>query len=623
MFLKKNLSKLIIFTPIILIVLVTTLVTFSQIQHLEKRFSNDRERLKKKLIDEKRDNLSKQIDVISNYIECQKSTNIKNLEEQIKKRVEITYRYISSNYNKSAGIIDHEKIQEEVINRLNKVKYDNGHFFLKEIHKDKKLGFINDYSEKIDTLNNLQKISYIKKFKHFNWILGYERYFIDTDRVIKQNIIEKLNSINFKNQDSIYIIDFNKNIIQGKEDKNFLYKELYSFIDKSIEKNKFNKIHFYWPRNYEKLFVYKIIPDFNWVIIANLDLKNLEDMILSILGTKQQEEDKFIRNSIQIALVVIIFGSLLTLIITKKIKLIFKNYKNSIEMQKSALKNINATLAIQVKDKTKELEELNNKLKDKIKEEVNKNREKDKILYQQSKMAAMGEMIENIAHQWRQPLSTISTAASGISLKIDFKIYDEEEIKKDLKSIVDTTLYLSQTIEDFRNFFIDNKNKEKFNLVTFIKKDINIINSQLKSNSIELITSLEDITIFGIKNELTQAIINILTNAKDVLVEKINCSEKRRIIKIETKAKDKFAYIYIQDNAEGIKKEIIDKVFEAYFTTKHKSQGTGIGLYMTREIIVKHMKGQISVKNRSFEHENITYFGACFEIKLPVNNKVV
>ncbi len=663
MFLEKNLSKLIIFTPIILIILVTTLVTFSQIRHLEKRFSNDREKLKQKLIEEEKNKLSQKLNAVSDYINYKKSINQKILQDRIKKRVEIAYNIVSNKYNKDTGVMTQEKIKEELIHILKEVKYDNnGYFFLKEIKedkiiakiypsyvlyenkdisniqdnehkdflnrckellKDKKSTFITYSLKKINTLNSFEKTSYIQKFEPFNWIIGYGEYLYDIDNLTKQDVLDRLKSINFEDNNLIYTINFKKEFIHGIEDKNFSYKGLYSYIDKSIENKEFDKTSFYWTKDYERLFAYKFIKEWDWIIVTSINLKSLEDIILDILGSKQQEEDKFIHDSIKIAFIVIIFGSLLTFIILKKIETIFKTYKNSIESQKNALKNINATLEFKVKEKTKELEEFNNKLKDKIKDEVSKNREKDQILYNQSKMAAMGEMIGNIAHQWRQPLSTISTAASGISLKIDFQMYCEEEIKKDLKSIVGTTQYLSQTIEDFRNFFIENKYKESFNLVNSIKKDINIINSSFKNNHIELITSFEEITMFGIQNELTQAILNILTNAKDVLIEKVNHFEERRIIKIQIKAINNFAYIYIQDNGKGIKKQIIDKIFEPYFTTKHKSQGTGIGLYMTREIIVKHMKGEIKVENKSFEHEGIRYLGACFEIKLPVNSEAV
>ncbi|MFV0563019.1 cache domain-containing protein [Malaciobacter mytili] len=663
MFLEKNFAKLIIFTPIILIILVTTLVTFSQIHHLEKKFLSDREKLKEKLIEEEKYKLFQQLNSISNFIDYKNNLNKQKLKDKIKRRSIFIYNIIFNTYNKEIGVVNKEKIKEDLIHLLKDLKFDKkGYLFLKEEEKDnfiakiypafpsyknkdisnikdenhieylsnfkknfkdKNEGYIVYNLKKNNDNKTLKKIAYIKKFEPLNWYIGYTEHFIYTENETKQDIIDRLNFINKKESKLIYTIDFNKNIIQGIEDKKNSYTNLSSYISSSIENKEFDSIKYYKIENNTRLVAFKIIKDWNWVIITSINLKNLEKSILDILGTNKKNEDKFIQDSILIVSILIFFGVLLSIIISKKIENIFKSYKNSIENQKNALKHINATLEYRVKEKTKELKEFNKKLKDKIKDEVNKNREKDQILFNQSKMVAMGEMIENIAHQWRQPLSIISTIASGISLNIDFKMYNEKETKNDLKSIVDTTKYLSQTIDDFRNFFIENKHKESFNLVDLIKKDINIINSSFKNNHIELITSLEDITMFGIQNELTQAILNILTNAKDVLIEKINHLEERRIVKIQTKAINDFVYIYIQDNGKGIKKEIIDKIFEPYFTTKHKSQGTGIGLYMTNEIIIKHMKGEIKVENRSFEYEGIKYLGACFEIKLPVNIEAV
>jgi signal transduction histidine kinase len=278
---------------------------------------------------------------------------------------------------------------------------------------------------------------------------------------------------------------------------------------------------------------------------------------------------------------------------------------------------MNATLESKVDEKTEELEKLNMKLKDKVDEEVLKNRKKDQMLFNQSKMASMGEMIGNIAHQWRQPLSTISTAASGMSIKIDYDLASKEELKKDLELIVDTTQYLSHTIEDFRSFFKATKDKEKFCLTKLIKKDINIMNSAFKNNFIEVVYEFEDVELNTIQNELTQSILNILTNAKDALSQN---SSKNRLIIIKTFIKDRFVFITIQDNGGGIDEKIMDKIFEPYFTTKHQSQGTGIGLYMTREIVVKHLNGTIKVKNKNFKHKEKEYLGACFEIKLPLDS---
>jgi signal transduction histidine kinase len=243
-------------------------------------------------------------------------------------------------------------------------------------------------------------------------------------------------------------------------------------------------------------------------------------------------------------------------------------------------------------------------------------KEKEQILFQQSKMAAMGEMLENIAHQWRQPLSIISTAASGIQVQKEFQILDEKVLDESLKLIVTTTEHLSGTIEDFRNFFKKDKEKINFLLAQAIEKSLNIVSSKFKNRSIVIKKELTGITVLGFENELVQVIMNILNNSRDAL-EKLKLED--RVIIIKTFIQENKAYLTIQDSGGGISEDIIDKVFEPYFTTKHQAQGTGIGLYMSAEIISKHMNGDLKVENKIFEYKDKKYKGAYFSIILPLN----
>jgi signal transduction histidine kinase len=252
----------------------------------------------------------------------------------------------------------------------------------------------------------------------------------------------------------------------------------------------------------------------------------------------------------------------------------------------------------------------------KVLSHIKDNRQKDSMLAQQSKMAAMGEMLQNIAHQWRQPLSSISILSSGIKFKKEFSLLKDEEFYKSMDDINNATKYLSQTIEDFSDFFNPNKKAVFFNLNKTINKALNLLEVQFQDNEIKIIQNIQDIEIYGYENEFIQVIINICNNSRDELI-KFSLDEK--IIIVEVIKKDDEAHIIIKDNAGGIKNDIIDRVFEPYFTTKHKSQGTGIGLYMSREIIVKHMKGSITVKNDNFTFHNKEYKGALFKITLKLD----
>jgi PAS domain S-box-containing protein len=244
-------------------------------------------------------------------------------------------------------------------------------------------------------------------------------------------------------------------------------------------------------------------------------------------------------------------------------------------------------------------------------------KEKELIFFRQSKMAAMGEMIGNIAHQWRQPLSVISAISTGLKLKLMMNKVEVENIISSLDNMNESAQYLSQTIDDFRNFYKTDKEKTYIKSNQIIEKNKNIISSTLKDNNIELIieNSCENFEINAYLNELIQATVNVFNNAKDALI--LNNKDDDRFIFFKLSEKDNCLILSIKDNAGGVPEEIIDKIFEPYFTTKHKSNGTGIGLYMTHQIIENHMDGKLEVKNEEFVWNNKNYKGANFLIYLP------
>tara|TARA_B100001063_G_C16776048_1_gene565460 strand:+ start:3060 stop:6221 length:3162 start_codon:yes stop_codon:yes gene_type:complete len=242
---------------------------------------------------------------------------------------------------------------------------------------------------------------------------------------------------------------------------------------------------------------------------------------------------------------------------------------------------------------------------------------KERILYQQSKMASMGEMLGNIAHQWRQPLSTISTASTGAKIQKEMDSLSDDELDSILTIINDSAQYLSTTIDDFRNFFNPkNNNIHKINSIKTIEKALKLVSSQFNAKDIELIQDLESYEFLSIENELVQVLVNLLNNAKDILITKENL---RRLIFINTYQKDGTSYIEIKDNGGGVDDSIVDRIFEPYFTTKHQAQGTGIGLYMSEEIVKNHLNGILSVENSTYTYDGIEYKGAKFSIKIDAN----
>ena len=246
---------------------------------------------------------------------------------------------------------------------------------------------------------------------------------------------------------------------------------------------------------------------------------------------------------------------------------------------------------------------------------ISEMKKKDNLLFQQSRMAAMGEMLENIAHQWRQPLSVISAAATGVKFRSNFDMLKQEDIDNSMDHINGSVQHLSQTIEDFRDFFKSDKKENQFILKDVFAKTLKLITSQFKTAEISIIENIEEISLFGLENELIQVLINILNNARDELIKKEN---QDKLILIDVTLKNNYVQILVKDNAGGIPSDILNDVFKSHFTTKQESSGTGVGLYMSKTIIEEHMKGNISVRNVSFLYEDKPYSGAEFKILLPV-----
>lgn len=240
-------------------------------------------------------------------------------------------------------------------------------------------------------------------------------------------------------------------------------------------------------------------------------------------------------------------------------------------------------------------------------------KEQEELLFHQSKMAAIGEMLQNIAHQWRQPLSGISSLSSSIIIQEKMNLLNKKTLLESMENILSSVDYLSQTIDNFRYFFKPEKEKKAFSANNIIERLLILVNSQIKTYQIKIVTNIEDININSYENEFLQVLINITNNAIDAL--RVN-EVFPKLILIDIYEKDKNIIVTIQDNAKGVPLNIIDNIFEPYFTTKHKKQGTGIGLYMSSEIVTKHIKGSIKVKNIDFSYEDRKFSGAVFTIIL-------
>ena len=236
-------------------------------------------------------------------------------------------------------------------------------------------------------------------------------------------------------------------------------------------------------------------------------------------------------------------------------------------------------------------------LKLKVEDEVTKNREKDRILIQQSKLASMGEMIGNIAHQWRQPLNNVSLILQFLRDNYKNKTVSNEQLDKFMNKANTHIEYMSETIDDFKNFYKPSKIQNKFCVKESIDTLLYMVKNQYESQNIKIQYESNEIIITNYENELKQSILNILNNAKDALLSKKESNDFEALIKISLKKENDKLKIEISNNGGSIEDDVIDRIFEPYFSTKFEHQGTGIGLYMTKSIIQNNMKGRIEVQN--------------------------
>jgi len=449
----------------------------------------------------------------------------------------------------------------------------------------------------------------------------------DIDRLFNNRTLPSVILENMKDYYKINILETLKqyknkeiNYTQAKEviglAQIVLNKQWKTYLNHSIDKD---KIDYLLLEN-----IYLLRKDINKQINDFLQKKpynysNIKDLIYSInmfisdlinqnlkkaLSEKNKTDKRFsvmIKIS-ALSIIIIIIGSIVLLIF------LIEHFKK-----------INLILEKEVKKKTEELEKINKNLEFKIKKAVEENRKKDKIMFQQAKLAAMGEMLQNIAHQWRQPLASLSMIIEGFQIKSQFGKLDNDYIQRKTEEAIKIAENMSKTIDDFKNFFLPDKSKKIVNIKECIEHSKKLLLPVLNKYNVDLIVKIRhNVNIFGYPNELSHVCLNIVNNA----IEQLKNKEGLKRIAIFVKTDKKNVIISIVDNGGGINEEIIDKIFEPYFTTKLKEHGSGIGLYMAKQIIEKHMQGVIRVKN--IKHKMFgekLYNCAMFEVILPLKEE--
>jgi two-component system, NtrC family, C4-dicarboxylate transport sensor histidine kinase DctB len=248
-----------------------------------------------------------------------------------------------------------------------------------------------------------------------------------------------------------------------------------------------------------------------------------------------------------------------------------------------------------LRESERKYRQLSEALEERVKEAVDELRQKDRILILQGRQAVMGEMISNIAHQWRQPLNMLALLVQDLLMTQRTGAMTEDFLKDNVNRSLEIIRQMSKTIDYFRYFFKPDKDKVEFRVMETLEKTVSILEGSFKLHGIRIaVEATDDPTINGFPTEFVQVLLNVLINARDALLTRKPADPTVRVRLFSERGK---AVVTITDNAGGVPEEIMDKIFDPYFTTKGPEQGTGIGLFMSKTIIEKNMYGKLSVRN--------------------------
>ena len=635
------LINIIKYGAIIPIILLSIIVTYSLITEKKHLLQIEIEEIKKAYLYENENKVINIVNNAYNTINYELNNSENKLKKFLKEKVYEAHNIATkiyeeeSNHNKLGHFHSDEHILNSIKHALSGMIYNNGrgYIFINDIKGNVLLQPLNpdiegknlikykdaygvpilknitdsikNKTEVFDTYHwyknkddnkPYKKISFYKYFEPFNLSIGTGEYYDDYINELKIEILNGLKNLESNKDDYLFIFNgkgeyllhydekkLGKNGFKILDDNGkYFIKDMYEFV-KQNKKGFFEYTSTTNPNidanDNKKISYLRYIEELDWMIGSGFYLEKLNNII------KKKEEDLIQKNRDTINKM-IIYSIIVTLILlsvslftSKFIQSIFNRYKKIISL------------------------ETNNRIK------------QEKLLHNQTKMASMGEMILNIAHQWRQPLSIISTSATGVKLQKELNCLEDKEFYSAMDNINDSAQYLSQTIDDFRNFLVPSIEVNEFDICESINNTLKLISPSFKSNDITIENKCDHITIKSLQNELIQVLMNLLKNSKDVLIEN---NIQLKYIEIKNYTKENFIFIEVKDNAGGVDEKIIDKIFEPYFTTKHKAQGTGIGLYMSSEITHKKLNGELFVENIIFNIDKKEYKGAKFTIKLPI-----
>ncbi|WP_419770077.1 MAG: cache domain-containing protein [Candidatus Marinarcus sp.] len=636
---EKQIIKIIKYAPSIFIFVVSITIISALYFQNNRTFKKEKQLIEQEFKQKNKDLIKEEVNAVYEYIQKeQKSTEDElklSLKEAVNNALAIAKSLYENNPHKSK-----QEIKKLIVDALKNVTFNKGrgYYFIYDKkgrnvmlpfspelegknfinHQDAKGTYIIQDMLKLlsksddtfyewywykpkDLTQQRKKIGYVRNFKALDWFIGTGEYVEDFEKEVQNKLLKHIQDIRYGNNGYIFIIDYNT-IYLSHIKQDYLGKSaienndtiaIKKVISDLIEIAKKGDGYYSYVQNEkpdtllstEKISYVKGLQNWSWMIGSGFYVDDINKIILQKKSELDNEFHLYIKNTIRIGSLLTFLLLLLSIYFSKKLQKKFEEYKDAIQVH------------------------------------LIHNEKQQNLLAQQSKMASMGEMIANIAHQWRQPLSTITTSATGMLVQEELKVLEDKDLRNGLETINKSAIYLSNTIDDFRNFFKTTKTKSCFNIKNSIEQAISLVSVQFYNKNITIIKDIHDIELNNCENEFIQVLINLLNNSRDELEKKSVTDKKFIFIKTEKNKKNE-VIITVKDNAGGIPTSIMTRIFEPYFTTKQKAQGTGIGLYMCQEIVSKNMCGSIIADNEEFIYEKSTYTGAAFKIILPLECKI-
>ena len=614
---NKLIPKLIIIIPLLLVLFVSLFISTFYIDKVTTYFAQAKERSILEHIKTKKSESEVWVNQLKVYLDYKNNKIEDVIKKELKIRLDTAYRSALYIHNKYKNKKSKKDIQQHILDSLSQMKFNDntnyifirsfsGKSILSSMRSFKKADLL-EYTDADGRAIILEEITKVRKRKEgyirtrfsegsgvqlemvkdlelYGWYIGTSIYETQQTEKDKHKVLEMIKSIPMESSDFMAIYDAKKSIYLSPKMRDVLGGESLDIISKSLTKDDNwykNKVdgYFYYSKYFEP-FDWHVVYGFNTFDMSNKELQKQRDF-----GIVLDQELKFILIG---SLLIILLVAGISVILSRSVNEIFKRYQDDVLLRENEMKLLNASLEQRVK---KELANL---------------RKKDRMLIQQSKMADMGDMLSMIAHQWRQPLNQLSYVLMNIDSAHEHKELTSKYLEKKIKEGNELLEFMSQTIDDFRDYFKPEQKKEIVNVGAVIERGLELMRKPLESSQI----TIEHKSDCNAQSELfttefVQVLLNLVKNARDVLLDR---AIKEPKIEIITRCLNNKVIVEIKDNGGGIDSKIIDKIFEPYFTTKDEHNGTGLGLYMSKMIVEEHIGGILSVTN--------TNEGASFSITL-------